>query len=239
VPAQTIYSDNPGPIPATYSVPGDMELRLASIVARFNGASAAAAFLPCLAVYTQDDRLIGRFHPNEELAVGDTAVVTFAPFLKAAAAAANGAVEFAYSRIFRTANLTVATGSTVNPLFPFVVGIVASDSDSTVLDASTADGWIEVKTTGVYLVQVLAQWSAAFAANKLTRAVVALSSPAGIPDRIEDWTEQATEDVQVGGWFENSSGIAGEIHLAVRQESGVNQTLSRISLEVMRIRDVL
>jgi len=87
MPAQAIYTDNPGPIPATYTVPGDMELRLASIVARFNGASAGGAFLPALAVYTQDDRLIGRFHPSTELAVGDTAVVTYAPFLKGPSAA--------------------------------------------------------------------------------------------------------------------------------------------------------
>lgn len=90
---QLIFTDNPGALPASYSVPPSLDLVIQSIVARFNGAAAAGAFLPCLAVYSQDGHLMGRFHPNTELAVGDTAVVTYAPFLRAstAAAAASGA----------------------------------------------------------------------------------------------------------------------------------------------------
>jgi hypothetical protein len=78
--AELIYSDNPGSLPATYEVPPGLRIRLASIVARFNGAAAGAAFLPCLALYSQDDRLMGRLHPDTELAAGDTAIVTYAPF---------------------------------------------------------------------------------------------------------------------------------------------------------------
>jgi hypothetical protein len=77
---QLIYTDNPGAIPATFPLPAGLDLVLQSVVARWNGAGAAAAFKPCLSVYTQDDRLVGRFFPATEPAVGDTAVVTYAPF---------------------------------------------------------------------------------------------------------------------------------------------------------------
>lgn len=78
--AQPIYTDNPGGIPAEYPIPGGMALRLSSVVARFNGAGASGTFHPCLSLYTNDNRLLGRWHPNKPLAVGDTAVVSYGPF---------------------------------------------------------------------------------------------------------------------------------------------------------------
>lgn len=80
-PTQLIYTDNPGAIPATFQLPPTLDLVIQSIVVRWNGAGAAGSFLPCLSVYSQDDRLVGRFHPGPTLAVADTGVVTYAPFL--------------------------------------------------------------------------------------------------------------------------------------------------------------
>lgn len=81
MPVQPIYADNPGAVPATYQVPPGIDLLLQSVVVRWNGAGAAGTFKPCLSVYTQDDRLVGRFFPEErDLEAGDTAVVTYAPF---------------------------------------------------------------------------------------------------------------------------------------------------------------
>ena len=77
---QQVYTDNPGDAPATFELPPTLDLVISSIVARWNGAGAAGAFLPCLSVYSQDDRLVGRFHPSTELEAGDTGVVTYAPF---------------------------------------------------------------------------------------------------------------------------------------------------------------
>lgn len=79
-PTQLIYTDNPGPVPAEFKLPPSLDLVIQSIVARWNGAGAAGPFLPCLSVYSSDDRLVGRFHPGRTIAVGDTGVVTYAPF---------------------------------------------------------------------------------------------------------------------------------------------------------------
>ena len=75
-----IYTDVPGALPAQYVIPGTLELVTQAIVARFNGAAAAGSFLPTLSIYTQDNRLVARVRPDQEFAVGDTGVVTFAPF---------------------------------------------------------------------------------------------------------------------------------------------------------------
>lgn len=77
---QAIFAQRPGTTPAVYVVPASLDLVLESVSAEWDGAAAAGEFLPCLAVYTQDDRLLGRFHPGASLAAGDTGEVTYAPF---------------------------------------------------------------------------------------------------------------------------------------------------------------
>lgn len=76
-----VYSDAPGSVPATYTLPPGFDVLLHSVSAQFNGSGAGGTFYPCLSVYSQDDKLIGRFFPAQALAAGDSAEVTFAPFL--------------------------------------------------------------------------------------------------------------------------------------------------------------
>lgn len=83
---QLIFSDNPGAVPATYTVPPSMDLVLQSVVVKWDGSGASGAFLPVLAVRSQDGQLVGRFHPGSQVEAGDTATVTYAPFLRAPAA---------------------------------------------------------------------------------------------------------------------------------------------------------
>lgn len=75
-----IYTDNPGSLPASYVIPGTLELVIQSIVARFDGSAAASEFYPTLSIYTQDGRLVSRVRTDEAFDVGDTGVVTFGPF---------------------------------------------------------------------------------------------------------------------------------------------------------------
>lgn len=79
-PPKIVYTDSPGALPATYNIPAGLELVVESVFARFNGAAAAGPFKPCLSVYSQDDRLLARVFPGTNPTVGDTAVVTYAPF---------------------------------------------------------------------------------------------------------------------------------------------------------------
>jgi hypothetical protein len=77
---QQIYTDNPGDLPALYTLPPGLDLVLSSVVVRVNGAGASGTFLPVLEVLSQDDKLIARVRPDQEFAAGDTGVVTYAPF---------------------------------------------------------------------------------------------------------------------------------------------------------------
>lgn len=77
---QLIYSDRPTSFPADYRLPAGQELTLASVFARWDGGGAGGTFLACLSLYSQDEKLIARTFPDQELAVGDDATVTYAPF---------------------------------------------------------------------------------------------------------------------------------------------------------------
>jgi len=79
---QLIFSESPGSLPATYELPANLDLELSSVVARYNGATAAAAFIPVLEVLSQDERLVARIRIDQEYAIGDTGVNTWAPFLR-------------------------------------------------------------------------------------------------------------------------------------------------------------
>lgn len=79
-PTQLIFSENPGALPADYPLPAGSEISIQSVVARINGAGAAAQFVPCLSIYSQAGKLIARVRTDQVFSVGDTGVVTFAPF---------------------------------------------------------------------------------------------------------------------------------------------------------------
>lgn len=74
------YQDLPGGLPASYRIPPGGTVTLESVSAFFDGAGAAGTFLPCLAVYSQDDKLIGRWFPSTQMAPGDSGEVSFGPF---------------------------------------------------------------------------------------------------------------------------------------------------------------
>ena len=77
---QLIFSENPGALPADYVLPPGLDLVLSSVVARFDGSSASGTFIPTLEVLSSDNRVIARVRTDTEFDVGDTGVVTFAPF---------------------------------------------------------------------------------------------------------------------------------------------------------------
>lgn len=77
---QLIFDDTTVSLPGTYTLPAGLDLELSSVVARFNGAAAGATFIPVLEILSQDDRLMARARPDQEFGIGDTGVVTYAPF---------------------------------------------------------------------------------------------------------------------------------------------------------------
>ena len=71
-----------GSAPASYQLGSNEGLRVESITAHFDGAGAGSAFLPAVAIYAQSGELISRTFTSDQVAIGGTADVTFAPFLR-------------------------------------------------------------------------------------------------------------------------------------------------------------
>lgn len=109
---ELIYTDNPGGLPATYQLPPGFAIQTASVSAQFDGASASGSFLACLSVYSQDDKLIGRFFPAQPFVVGDSGEVTYAQAIAAGSATTAG-TSCQISKIVSAAstNATVAKSS--------------------------------------------------------------------------------------------------------------------------------
>lgn len=85
---QLIFTDNPGDLPASYRVPASLEIVVSSVFARFDGSGAGGDFLATLDILSQSGNLISRVAVNSQtLAAGDSARVTWAPFLRRASAA--------------------------------------------------------------------------------------------------------------------------------------------------------
>ena len=75
-----LFTDNPGGLPAVQPFPPGFDAQIHRVFAKFNGAAASGAFYACLDVLSQDDKLIARHFPSDDVIVGDTAEVTYGPF---------------------------------------------------------------------------------------------------------------------------------------------------------------
>ena len=81
-----ITQGGPFTVPETYVLSQSETFRPSVINATFNGAGASGHFLPCCTIYSQTGKLISRTFP-ETVAAGDTAEVTYGPFLQPPSAA--------------------------------------------------------------------------------------------------------------------------------------------------------
>jgi hypothetical protein len=149
------FTDNPGSIPYEYVVPATVELRVQSIVARFDGGGASGEFYPCLAIYTQDNHLLARIRTDQKFAIGDSGVVTWGPFLRQAAAAAAPPPPPAGATIYWLEGtggpITSGAGMTA-----IVWTDVSAFNDGTYLDY-TAGGDPRVLGAGIYLWSLICQ----------------------------------------------------------------------------------
>ncbi len=108
---QLQFRETNATLPDTYQLPADLDLELASVQARIDGATASATFIPTLAILSQDGKLMARVRIDQEFAVGDTGDCTWAPFLKRQAAAAAAFTDMPGFHAHLTHNVTVPTGN--------------------------------------------------------------------------------------------------------------------------------
>lgn len=68
------------PSPYEYTVTGRGRLETTSATATFDGTAAASPFLAALSFYSQSGQLLSRVFPQTQVAAGDVATVSYAPF---------------------------------------------------------------------------------------------------------------------------------------------------------------
>jgi hypothetical protein len=75
-----------GPAPLSYIVPGAQEIVLKSLFASFDGTGAGGSFLPCVRIVAPGGGVVAEYITDSAVAAGSSAEVSFAPFLRGAAA---------------------------------------------------------------------------------------------------------------------------------------------------------
>lgn len=73
-----------GPAPQAYEVPNSTEIIPRVVFATFDGSGAAGAFLPTVQIISDGGEVVASVSTDTAVAAGDSASVTFAPFLRAA-----------------------------------------------------------------------------------------------------------------------------------------------------------
>lgn len=76
--------------PNSWTIPDALTIMLKAINATFNGTGAAGAFLPAVEIISDSGHVAARVFTDTAVAAGDSAEVTFAPFLRNAAGNACG-----------------------------------------------------------------------------------------------------------------------------------------------------
>lgn len=97
--------------PQSYTVPGSTEVEPLSAFARFDGTAAAGPWLPCLSFFSSGGLLLARVFPDGQLAVGDTADVTYSPSLSSGQNAGQSAAPFKLISAATTNSTLVSTGA--------------------------------------------------------------------------------------------------------------------------------
>lgn len=143
------YRETQEELPSAYVLPPDSAFEFASSVVRVDGSGAADTFVVVLDVLSQDAKLVASARTDQEFGVGDTGVVSFAPFLRRAPAAAAGAAGV---QVARQTGATTTSGAGLTPL---ELGAFDGPHDGTSITADGA-GRLNLNAAGVYMLDVRA-----------------------------------------------------------------------------------
>lgn len=124
--AYPITRAGPFGVPFAYTLAAGERFQVESISGAWNGTGASGSFLPCVSVYSQDGKLLGRYKGDITVSAGDSFTeATFAPFLKGVPPASGGTVSTAptvatfYRRVSAgDAPQTIGAGVTANLTWP-------------------------------------------------------------------------------------------------------------------------
>jgi hypothetical protein len=137
-----------GSAPLAYTLAEQGTVDLQAVFAHFDGAAASGAWRPTLTIKSQNGTILARLFPSDTLAVGDTADVTYAPFLSGAGGAAGGSLA------------TTDGTTTIDPTDTLRIGgglvLTNPASGEAALATELAGGLFEPFVSGQYVSQQIA-----------------------------------------------------------------------------------
>jgi hypothetical protein len=230
---QLIYNDTSPGFPADFAVPPGLELTLASVVARWNGTAASGPFKACLALRSSDGKLIARVFPETEFEIGDTGVVTYAPFLRSTPASTpSGLTPWTYIRRETFTAQTVGNGAWVQVQ---INSGTTDNQDSARFGVGGGDpDTTTTKLAGRYGFKAQIHWDGGFTGIMGLRLVA--SGPWGWAPGIS-WEEPggaAGDNATAPSFYieRDLPGGTSSFEMQVRQQSGGNQSLDSAALEI-------
>lgn len=142
-----------------YELSGTEEWAAESVEATFDGGAAGSDFLACLSLYSPGGALMSRTFPDDAITAGDTARVTFAPFLRkigGATAAAASALPWAIAQEANNVAADFFIGRSPSPLTyrNFASNDATAFSFTNTGIPTAGDGDVHILRSGLYLVRL-------------------------------------------------------------------------------------
>lgn len=111
--ALEVIGPRAGSSPLTLTVTDIGTFDMQSAFAHFDGTSASGPFRPAVTVRSQNGTIVARCFPSESVAAGDTADVTYGPFLDTGGASGSLVVEDGTTTVNPATTLDFTSGATV------------------------------------------------------------------------------------------------------------------------------
>lgn len=230
-PVQLVFSEQSAALPADYTFPPGLDVELASVRARINGAAASGAFIVALEALSQDGKIMAQARIDQELAVGDTGALTWAPFLRRVVAAANGGATADYAYLARTTNLLIASGG-----FAILDAYTSSGSTGTTFTLDAAGGTIKPTVAGRYLAMADVTWTTTFAGGQFAQLNWDVQQIVGGRFSHDFWNDHSSSINHAVAWsivtIPGGGAFTG-LSLTVGQTSGVNRTMDNAELRIV------
>jgi hypothetical protein len=164
------------PAPLSYVVPGSQEIVLVSLFAEFDGTGAAGSFLPCVRIVAPGGGVVGEYITDSAVAAGSSAEVTFAPFLRNAAAGGADVDSVDWGKIeqFSSGGFVAVPNNTLTT----IGGFFSPGADGTAVSYTSSPAQLYLNSTGVYTATATLAWTQAFAGDRY----MTFTATAGIPE---------------------------------------------------------
>lgn len=226
--------------PATFQLQGTGELDIKSVTVTMDGSAAGTNFFPTLSIYTQDDRLLSRTQPASAVTAGQSAIVTWAPFLRKAAAAAAGSTVLPYAVVY-DGFVSKAYPYPALDQVPFGSSAIHNDTNSIFSIVGGANlKQVQTAATGLYLVHTQVAWESWPITTPVQIRLLGMPSYQGENNYNRDLELVTANDQGVMEWTTtiavNSTPFLFNLHAG--QSSGVNQFLDGNFCKVVKLTDI-